>query len=258
MPPLKYASLRDHTRTSVPFEPNGFYLILMGDTSSTTTSWHWALYLAMTAIGGSIFHIVEAPFVIPSTANSQQLPPTPPPSGDAYDNDLDLDSEPDTARSRAPHAEPAASSSSSSTSSSTSATPPSPRQQSNSHWPPWSTEKVKRRLTFEECSSNNHANISEWIVLALKVAVVEPPEDMHGPLAERLSRVPIRQDDTSRSWAMEALRQLDNEGWVALGATSGGGLKDSVDMVEQEAADAACANSLRDRRTTEVSRFFVG
>jgi len=55
------------------------------------------------------------------------------------------------------------------------------------------------------------------------------------------------------------LHQLDDEGWVALGssATSLGG-KNVVSLVEKEATDIACANSLGGRRTAEVSRYFVG
>ena len=101
---------------------------------------------------------------------------------------------------------------------------------------------------------------STEIVLALKIAEVEPAEEMHGPLAERMAQVVIRDDDSSRTWTTRVLRQLDDEGWIALNTSPADGFlhaSDPVKLVEQEATDAACNNSMRDTRTLKRSRFFV-
>lgn len=89
-----------------------------------------------------------------------------------------------------------------------------------------------------DSKSINPVHHSQRLILALKVAVIEPI--LHDALGDRLAQIPIeysarfREDITCRVWVKEALFALDEGGYL--------NLTTSVDAVENEARSLAIKN----------------
>lgn len=96
---------------------------------------------------------------------------------------------------------------------------------------------------FYESNPTARIRFSESVVIALQIASIE--RDMHLAFFDRINAITPFEGNTCRTWVLEVLKQLDDEGWISLISPVG--------MVEEEAIEAAETNQYFNIRSAKKS-----